>query len=305
MRFLTHGISASKLAGIETYLFTMNKGMPANYGFDYIIEEKRTKHQHIIDSLGSRALFISPKKRFIRNIIDWNKLLRNEKKNPETARLVYFNMYSLAWIAPIVLCKIHGYKVVIHAHNNNLHDCGVLQHILHTINRFIIEHMNIYRLTNSHLSALFFFGKRHAEMIYNAIDTCRFSFSLDTRNRIRCELGVKEKNLYGFAGRLENSKQPMFLIDVFREISEIDEKASFIVCGVGSLMEQVKSYAKSNNIDVIFTGTVTNLQDYYQAMDLFILPSKYHWDKEKKNGQNYVYIRRIIHRLIGKRIQKL
>ena len=185
MRFLTHGISASKLAGIETYLFTMNKGMPANYGFDYIIEEKRTKHQHIIDSLGSRALFISPKKRFIRNIIDWNKLLRNEKKNPETARLVYFNMYSLAWIAPIVLCKIHGYKVVIHAHNNNLHDCGVLQHILHTINRFIIEHMNIYRLTNSHLSALFFFGKRHAEMIYNAIDTCRFSFSLDTRNRIR------------------------------------------------------------------------------------------------------------------------
>ena len=39
-------------------------------------------------------------------------------------------------------------------------------------------------------------------------------------------------------------------------------------------MEQVKSYAKSNNIDVIFTGTVTNLQDYYQAMDLFILPSK-------------------------------
>ena len=274
MRFLTYGLSADKLAGIETFLFNMNRYMPANDGFDYIVEGTSTIHQATIDSLGSRAIFISPKKHILQNTLDWNKLLRKEKKNKETAKLVYFNMYSLAWIVPIMLCKIHGYKVAIHAHNNNLHDCGRLQRTVHNINRFIFQYIRIYRFTNSKLSARFFFGKRYAEMVYNAIDTFEFAFNIESRTKIRDELSVKNRNLYGFAGRLENSKNPLFLIDVFIQISKIDKNASFIVCGTGSLMDQMKEQAQKNNIDIIFTGTVSNLQDYYQAMDLFILPSR-------------------------------
>lgn len=274
MRFLTYGTSSKKLAGIETFLFNMNEHMPEGITFDYIIENNCTIHQSTIESFGGRVLSVAYKKHIIRNILDWNKLLCREKTENDTAKLVYFNMFSLVWIVPILLCKIHGYKTIIHAHNNNLHDFGIVQRLLHNLNRFILQNFNIVRFANSNLSAKFFFGKRPAEIIYNAIDTKKFAFNTEIRNKIREKYQINEKNLYGFAGRLENSKNPLFLIDVFSKISKIDTNASFLVCGAGSLMDEMKKQAKANNIGVIFTGEVTNIQDYYQAMDIFILPSR-------------------------------
>ena len=206
------------------------------------------------------------------NLIDWYKLF-DARKNTDSA--VYFNWYSMAWLFPAMIARLKGYRVIIHAHNNNLHDSSKLQRIIHNVCRQIQKLMSITRLTNSDLSAKFFFDNKPAEMIYCAIDTEKFAYNEKTRNEIRKNLSIEDRHVYGFAGRIAYQKSPLFLMDIFREIKKIDYRAAFLVCGDGDLIEETKAKAKRNSIEVNFLGLVSNLEDYYQAMDAFVLPSRF------------------------------
>lgn len=267
-----YGLSSDKLGGIETFLLNMNQFMSDEMVFDYVMEGSSTIHQEAVSKKGGKVFFIAPKRNMLRNIADWAKLLKAYRK---TSDVVYFNMFSLAWSVPVYMTKLYGYRVIVHAHNNNLHDCGAVLKALHAANRFLLQHVDIVRFTNSDLSEKFFFGKKPAEMIYNAIDTERFAFHADVRDRIRGVLGVQDKHVYGFSGRIAYQKNPLFLMDIFGEIAKLDQDAAFIVCGDGDLMEQTKQKTEDLGIHVRFLGNVWNVQDYYQAMDCFILPSRF------------------------------
>lgn len=280
MRILTYGLSTDKLAGIETFVLNMNKFMPEDIVFDHIIEgqagipldQQDTIHRAAVEERGGRILFVAPKRNMLANIRDWQRILKAEKSNSDA---VYFNMYSLAWFIPVLMAKLHGYRVFVHAHNNNLHNCGRAQRFMHAVFRQLQKLLKITRLTNSQLSTDFFFGNSKAEMIYNAIDTQRFSFDSIARRNIRQELGVGDRHVYGFAGRIMFQKNPLFLMDVFSEIQKRDPEAAFIVCGEGDLMGEVQQKAQQLGIEVHFVGARPNVQDYYSAMDVFILPSRF------------------------------
>lgn len=280
MRILTYGLSTDKLAGIETFVLNMNKFMQKEIVFDYIverqadvpIEKQDTIHRNAIEERGGRILFISPKKKMVQNVLDWVKLLKAERKNSD---VVYFNMYSLAWIVPVIIARLMGYRVFVHAHNNNLHNCGMAQKLMHRFCRQLQKVLSITRLTNSKLSSQFFFGAKKAELICNAIDTRRFSYDAEKRAIIRKELNVENKHVYGFAGRIAYQKNPLFLMDVFAAIKKLDKEAGFVVCGDGDMMEETKARAHELGIDVCFVGNRFNVQDYYNAMDVFVLPSRF------------------------------
>ena len=266
MRILVHGLAGYVKGGIETFVLGMAEGMSDEIVFDYVIEKDGPEAE--MPGKGD-TLTIEPKRHMLSNLVSWSKLLARRK---DIDSAVYFNWYSMAWLFPAIIARIKGYRVIIHAHNNNLHNCGFLQRTLHAVNRQWQKYLKITRLTNSELSAAFFFGNKPADLIYNAIDPDRFSFDDEVRNRIRQELGLENRRVYGFAGRIAYQKNPLFLMEIFREIKKRDEKASFLVCGDGDLMEEVQNKAKQSGLDVIFTGSVPHVQDYYQAMDVFILP---------------------------------
>ena len=272
MRVLVYGLSSDKLGGIETFLLNMNRFMSDDMIFDYVVEGTSTIHQAAIEEKGGDVYFISPKRNMLQNIRDWKRILKEYRK---TSQVVYFNMFSLAWSVPIYIAQKYGYRVIVHAHNNNLHNCGLVLKSMHAVNRFLLQYTSIVRFTNSDLSSKFFFGKKKAEMIYNAIDTERFAFQPDIREKMRRELEIQDKHVYGFSGRIAYQKNPLFLMEIFAEISKLDDQSTFLVCGDGDLMEQTKQKAEELGIRVQFLGNVLNVQDYYQAMDCFILPSRF------------------------------
>lgn len=170
------------------------------------------------------------------------------------------------------------YKVLVHAHNNMLHNCGFLQKTLHKMSVSKFQKKSIIRLTNSSLSADFFFKNKanEATLIYNGIDVDKFAFDANKRNEIRKQLDIKDdEHLYGFSGRISYQKNPLFLIDIFKEVSNKDPKSRFVMCGDGDLLDNAKEKAKELGLNIIFTGSVLNMSDYYQAFDLFILPSRF------------------------------
>ena len=81
----------------------------------------------------------------------------------------------------------------------------------------------------------------------------------------------------GHVGRFSKEKNHDYLIDIFFEIQKKDNRYKLLLLGDGALKDSLKLKAEKSGLSdsVVFTGNVSNVQDYMQAMDLFVLPSEY------------------------------
>ncbi|KUK77845.1 MAG: Glycosyl transferase, group 1 [candidate division WS6 bacterium 34_10] len=114
------------------------------------------------------------------------------------------------------------------------------------------------------------------KLLYNPIDTKRFSnkekefrgASFRSENNIG-----NDKFLIGFAGRLIPRKGWSLFLKVAEQL--IEEKDSvFLIAGVGDDFDQINDYIKTNKLDnVKLLGFVSNIESFYSALDLLIVPS--------------------------------
>ena len=115
------------------------------------------------------------------------------------------------------------------------------------------------------------------EIINNAIDIEKFIFNQNIREKIRKQLNVEDKFVIGHIGRFSYQKNHEFLVDMFKNISNENSEAVLLLIGEGNLKEKIVQKVKENNLEekVIFLGTVKNINEIMQAMDVFVLPSYY------------------------------
>ncbi|QHQ63611.1 glycosyltransferase [Anaerocolumna sedimenticola] len=125
-----------------------------------------------------------------------------------------------------------------------------------------------------------YFGKRVVddgdyELIPNAIEVEHFVFNADIRKYLREKYKLQNKNVIGHVGRFMTQKNHSFLLEVFKQLSEKDNQAYLVLLGDGELMESMKQKARELDIveKVLFVGNVGNANEWYQAFDVFVLPS--------------------------------
>lgn len=118
---------------------------------------------------------------------------------------------------------------------------------------------------------------RKFKVINNAIDIRKFSYNAEQRETLRKELGISDKFVIGHIGRFCYAKNHNLLIDIFAELVKKKEQAVLLLIGEGELEEEIKRKVERLGIDdkVIFLGRRNDAYRYYQAMDLFLLPSRY------------------------------
>ena len=111
----------------------------------------------------------------------------------------------------------------------------------------------------------------------NAIDTQRYIFDSDTRERMRKEMELEDSFVIGHIGRFNYQKNHEFLIDIFNEISKKEPKARLLLVGDGNLRPEIESKITRFGISdkVIMTGVRSDVPDLLQAMDCFVFPSHY------------------------------
>lgn len=111
----------------------------------------------------------------------------------------------------------------------------------------------------------------------NAIDLERFRFNPSIRESVRRELGLEGKFVIGHAGRFCIQKNHDFLIDVFAEVYRQRNDAVLVLVGNGELFDEVKAKVHRLGLDnaVVFLGVRGDVDRLYQAMDVFVLPSRY------------------------------
>lgn len=261
--------------GIETYLLKMNQNMSENTIFDYVIEEETCLHEEAITSRNGQIHYISARsKKPLNNLRENYKLLKSIKGS---VGAVYFNLSSLSWIYPILIARFLEFKVFVHSHNadfiavNN----SLGYRVVNFVNKRLLHFSNVERLTCSKPATDFMFmPSDKVEMIYNAINVERFAFNDNVRKKKRSELSISDDTfVIGFVGRLQYQKNPHYLIKIMKSLTDIPN-VCMIAVGDGDMREELEREAiQYDNLRLKFLGNRTDVNELFQAMDLFVLPS--------------------------------
>lgn len=113
------------------------------------------------------------------------------------------------------------------------------------------------------------------QIIRNAIDVDKFNFDRNIRDDMRSELGYDKELVIGHVGRFVEVKNHDFLIDFFAEFNKKNPNSKLLLLGNGELKSKIKNKVDQVGLkdQVIFKGQQNQVHRYYQAMDLFVMPS--------------------------------
>lgn len=158
-------------------------------------------------------------------------------------------------------------------------------------NRELAEHERIKKIFDvdmaTHLLACsweaadFLFGPQiprdKIRILHNAVDLARFSYDIAKREEWRKKLGIENEFVIGNVGRIVYQKNPMFLVECFYEVQKEIQNAKLLLVGDGELEGELKDKVEELQISdkVIFTGQVSDVENYMQAMDLFAFPTRF------------------------------
>lgn len=118
---------------------------------------------------------------------------------------------------------------------------------------------------------------KEALIINNGISMERFKFSQEKRNLVRHSLNISDETIVvGNVGRFSKVKNHVFMLEVFKEFRK-KYNAKLLLIGEGELKEDIINKAKQDNIlqDIIFKVEKNSVENYYNAMDVYICPSLY------------------------------
>ncbi len=178
------------------------------------------------------------------------------------------------------IAKKHGLFTIAHSHNTN----GPLnaKQVLYRTLSYPTRHTADYFFSCSRQAGIDRYGKKIADnplklsIMNNAVDTNKFAFNSEQRNRIRSLYGLDEtKFVVGHVGRFAPAKNHDYLIEVFRSIHNKNQNAVLLMLGDGDLREHIENSVIEYGLysHVIFAGVQENVNEYMSAMDVLVFPS--------------------------------
>lgn len=178
--------------------------------------------------------------------------------------------------------KKHGVKkVIVHSHSS-IEKKSLKNKILRYVCNLVLRNnVDVYCACSKVAGESKFIDsvvKDKLIIIKNGIDVEKFKFDVRKRVELRNLLNIQgDEFVVGHVGRFSDEKNHTFLIDIFNEVVKLRPLSRLMLIGSGELESTIKEKVKFLDLEdnVLFIGNVNNVYDYYQAMDCFVLPSKF------------------------------
>lgn len=173
-------------------------------------------------------------------------------------------------------------KRISHSHSTDSGRKANFKYKLYeSIMKYLINKYSTHVLACGIDAGNYLYGKKFflkkGVIINNGIDTQKFKYDNESRNKITSEFDIEKKLVIGHVGRLAEVKNHKFLLEVFYEFKKIEPNSVLLIVGDGELREAIEKKIESLgiNMDVIITGLRLDVSDLMQAMDVFVFPSLY------------------------------
>ena len=172
---------------------------------------------------------------------------------------------------------------IAHAHNAYTGEARSVSRALYEKGMQLLIRMNAtHMLGCSQKACRYVFGEKsmrdkRTRVVPDGIDCERFAFSPEIREQVRKDYGLSGKYVVGHVGHFNPAKNHEKILEVFRELCQLRDDAVLLLVGDGELEEQVKERVNELGLAdrVIFAGAHRDVERFYQAMDVFLFPSRY------------------------------
>lgn len=277
MTKILHIVGGLKAGGIESLLYNLFSNIDREeITFDFVKKiDEIGEFERPIRELGGH-IFKSPKFNGF-NYFSCKKWWGNFFDRHPDYKIIHVHDASSSMVY-LGEAKKRGIKIVAHSHNvGNAGFKGVVKNLT----KGPLKKAADYYIGCSDEAGVYLFGRDIVSSdryitLSNGIDVAKFAYDEDARKEIRNYLGIKDDGLViGHIGRFTKVKNHDFLIKVFAEVHSFKEKTKLLLIGDGPLLADIKTKVEKLGLQdsVIFTGTKTNSEKFYSAMDIFVFPS--------------------------------
>ena len=272
--------------GVETVIKRYYEFLQQDFRMDFMVFTNTCYDEAYFKAHQSRIVFI--KSAQFRHPLAYKKEIHTFfEVNKGIYDVIWFNCCDLANSGSIMKqAKITGIrKRIIHAHNTQLMQTGKRRYFYSLMHHYWKNHISRYATdfwACSESAGDFFYkapilkGKAF-KIIHNAIETEKYAYDSVTRKQIRETYNLENRYVIGHVGRFQFQKNHEFLIDIFYEYLKLDSRAVLMLVGQGEEEDAIRQKVINLGIEksVLFMGVRTDVNRLLQAMDVFLLPSRF------------------------------
>lgn len=273
-----HSVSNMDRAGIETMLMNYYRNIDrSRIQFDFLCNKtKPGAYDDEIKSMGGK-IYHTPGLNPI-NFFKYKKYVTELLRENPDIKIMHSHNGALAYQSLYAAYKYGLKNRICHAHATTID-------VNFKLPLKLLYKTQLNKVANEFWgcgkdSIKFYFGDKVIKsnnyfVLHNAIDTSKFVYNNEKRSELRKKYNLENKFVIGNVARFMKQKNHTFTLDLFKIILEKEPDAILILLGDGELLKKMKLKAKNLNIEksVMFLGNVNNVNEMYQAMDVFILPS--------------------------------
>lgn len=273
MKKILHIVPDMRSGGLETLIMNIYRNIDrTKVQFDFLVHYKKTAfYDEEIEALGGKIYRLSFRED--NNFFGYLKDLNNFFSQHQEYDVVHGHMASLAFIYLKYACKYGISTRIVHSHNTDTEKTlkGYLK-------RCLIQFSSVYanvRFACSEDAGKFLFGNKEFKVINNGVITSKFKYSENARNVILEKNNAQGKFVVGHVGRFCQQKNHRFLVDIFFNVQKMIADSELWLIGDGELKEDIQNYVGKLGLEsrVKFLGVQKNIEEFYQGMDVFVLPS--------------------------------
>lgn len=275
---IAHVAGGLTTGGVEAVIYNYFSNMPREdyelYYISYDTPNEQVKKR--FEDLGFHVYEVCKKKdNFFKSCKQVLDILKENK-----IQIIHSHMTLMCFVTSI-LAKLCGVKVCV-AHSHLAQDIKGVKKYVYGMFKWLTKVTATDWFACGEEAATYLYGNKNLEtgkivMMHNAIDTQKYAFSMETREETREKLGVQNNFCIGHVGRFTEQKNHMYLLDIMKEIVAIQDNARLFLFGEGPLDAEIREKVEKLSLQdyVVFMGAVTDIERYYPAMDVFLLPSLY------------------------------
>lgn len=260
-------------AGLETMLMNYYRNIDRDkIQFDFLTHRpERSDYDDEIERLGGK-IYYAPRL-YPQNYPKYFKWMKQFFKDHPEYKIVHSHIDAMSYL-PLKAAKKANIPVrIAHSHNTSIDKD--FKYLLKQYFRSKITTVATDYCTCGQEAGKFLFGDKDFTFIPNAIEVDKFLYAKDLREKKRTELGIKDEFVIGHVGRLSYQKNHKLLIEIFNAFSKVERNTLLLLIGVGEKEGEIKKQVHDLGLDskVKFLGNRSDVNELYQAMDVFLMPS--------------------------------
>ena len=244
--------------------------------FDFICDaDSQAIPTDEIKSLGGRVYTIAPYQNIIKNVSDMKRIFKKNKYMVVHAYNSTMNVFPM-YIAKRCKIPVRISESLSMAHEGDWKT--IIKKMLKPMSRlFANYYMSCGEDCGRWQFGNDFFDKGKVDVFKTVINTEYNSFNKELREKTRKQYGWEGKIVIGHIGRFTAQKNSVHMIEIFAAIARKESKAILCLIGDGELKKDMERKIIELGIEkqVAYLGRREDIQQFYNAMDCFILPSLY------------------------------